>query len=117
MSDCPHRQEITELRERVVKLEQWPPRVDQVERDIKALSEAVTDELHSQSLVIGKMAVDLDSVAQYQKDSEPYLQDLRSIKRLLVLIVVVAPTLFTALDYFELTPFQAVDQIKEAKKE
>lgn len=116
MSDCRHRQEITELRERVVVLEQWPPRVDKVEKDIKALSEAVTDELHSQSLVIGKMAVDLDSVAQYQKDSEPYLQDLRAIKRLLVLIVFIAPTMFLALDYFQVTPFQAVDQIKQAEQ-
>jgi len=117
MSDCRHRQEITELRERVVVLEQWPPRVDKVEKDIKALSEAVTDELHGQSQVIGQMAVELNSVRKYQKESEPYLQDLRAIKRLLVLIVFIAPTMFLALDYFQVTPFQAVDQIKEAKNE
>jgi len=113
MSDCQHREEITKLRERVVVLEQLPPRVAAVEQ----LVEKISKDVHASNVAVAQLTTVNHQILENQNEAKPTLNKVNSSFMLLKAVVIGWPLLFMALDYFELTPFQAVDQIKEAKKE
>jgi len=112
MSDCQHREEITKLRERVVVLEQLPPRVAAVEQ----LVEKISKDVHASNVAVAQLTTVNHQILKNQEAAKPTLNKVNSSFMLLRAVVIGFPLLFMALDYFELTPFQAVDQIKQVEQ-
>lgn len=108
------------LEAKVKELEQIPYRMhwlsEQVRENKRELTAIQTD-LHELNQSIGNLLMGAEIMKSQLEQQQSTHETVQGIRRLLIALVAVLPVVVTVLDYFKITPFQAVRQMLEVKDE